>query len=178
MKILETPRLLLRHLEMEDLDKLFELYGDPEITRYIPDAPKNYEEAREELEWHRQGHPKHPALGLWATVLKETDKFIGRCGLLPWIFDGKTEVEVAYLISQAHWRKGLGTEAALAIRDYGFGTLNLPKLICLLDEDNTGSIKVSKTMGMNFERTAEDEYGSFLIYSMENPLSSSNLKDE
>ncbi len=171
MKILETPRLLLRHLEMDDLDKLYELYLDPDITRYIPDAPNNYEEAKKELEWHRQGHPKFPDLGLWATVLKETNELIGRCGLLPWTFDEQAEVEVAYLISKSHWRKGLGTEAALALRDYGFGTLKLPRLICLLDENNAGSIKVSKAMGMNFDRNARDEYGSFMIYSMENPAS-------
>ena len=44
------------------------------------------------------GHPKHPELGLWATIYKETNQFIGRCGLLPWTVDGKYEVEVAYTI--------------------------------------------------------------------------------
>lgn len=37
--ILETNRLILRHLVMDDLDELYDLYLDPEITRYIPDAP-------------------------------------------------------------------------------------------------------------------------------------------
>jgi len=80
--ILETRRLLLRHLVVDDLDALFEFYSDPDVTRYIPDVPRAYEEAREELEWFMNGHPKFPELGLWATVHRETGEFIGRCGLL------------------------------------------------------------------------------------------------
>lgn len=52
MKILETNRLILRHQVLDDLDNLFALYCDLDVSRYIPDAPHTYEEAREELEWH------------------------------------------------------------------------------------------------------------------------------
>ncbi len=79
--ILETERLILRHLVMDDLDELFVLYRDPAIRKYFPDGVKNYEETQEELEWFLNGHPEHPELGLWATIYKETGKFIGRCGL-------------------------------------------------------------------------------------------------
>ncbi|RLT34522.1 MAG: N-acetyltransferase, partial [Chloroflexi bacterium] len=48
MKILETDRLLLRHLTPDDLDDLWALYCDPEITKFIPDAPRSYAEAKEE----------------------------------------------------------------------------------------------------------------------------------
>ena len=80
--ILETPRLILRHLVLDDLDALFALYSDPEIRKYFPDGVKSHEDTREELEWYLNGHPEHPKIGLWATVHKETGKFIGRCGLL------------------------------------------------------------------------------------------------
>src|SRR5215216_1508162 len=113
--ILETKRLLLRHQVIQDLDDLWTLYCNPEITKYIPDAPRSREEARQELEWHRNGHPRYPELGLWATIHKETGKFIGRCGLLSWTIDGQQEVEVAYTIAQEYWGQGLGTEAAQAI---------------------------------------------------------------
>ena len=39
MVILETRRLIFRHQVMNDLDSLFALYGDPDVSRYIPDAP-------------------------------------------------------------------------------------------------------------------------------------------
>lgn len=167
MKILETERLLLRRLTPDDLDDLWALYCDPEITRFIPDAPRNYDEAREELEWHQHGHPRHPELGLWATVHKASGQFIGRCGLLPWHIDGVDEVEVAYTIARNYWGQGLATEAALAIRDYAFGKLGLTRLVCLIDGDNRASARVAEKMGMHFEREAEDEIGPFLLYSLE-----------
>lgn len=100
--ILETPRLILRHQVPSDLDDLWALYQNPNITKYIPDAPRSRAEALEELEWHMHGHPKHPELGLWATIHKESGKFIGRCGLLPWMIQGRYDVEVAYRIAEEY----------------------------------------------------------------------------
>jgi ribosomal-protein-alanine N-acetyltransferase len=169
MKILETKRLLLRHLEMRDLDNLFILYKDPEIRRYFPEGTLTYDETKEELEWFLDGHPKHPELGLWATIYKDTGQFIGRCGLLPWMIDGRFEVEVAYLIAKTHWGQGLGTEAAQAILDYGFKKLGLTRLICLIDHDNTASIRVAEKIGMTFEKEGRDEKGPFLLYTRNRP---------
>jgi ribosomal-protein-alanine N-acetyltransferase len=164
--VLETKRLILRHQVIQDLDDLWALYCNPEITKYIPDAPRSREEAREELEWHMNGHPKFPELGLWATIHKETGKFIGRCGLLPWTIDGQQEVEVAYTIAQEFWGQGLATEAAQAILNYGFEHLNLARLISVIDSENVASQRVAEKIGMIFEREARDELGPFLIYSI------------
>lgn len=165
MTILETSRLLLRHLLPNDLDCLWELYCDSEVIKYIPDAPRTYWAAKAELEWFMNGHPEHPELGLWATIHKETGRFIGRCGLLPWTIDGQYEVEVAYLIERAYWGQGLGTEAARAIRDYGFEQLGLSRLVCLVDSENLASIKVAKKIGMRFEEEGRDDKGPFLLFS-------------
>lgn len=165
MKILETERLILRRLLPEDLDDLFALYRDPEIRRYFPEGTLTYEETQEELEWFLNGHPEHPELGLWATIHKETHQFIGRCGLLPWTIDGQYDVEVAYLLSKAYWRQGLGTEVARAILNYGFEQLHLSRLICLIDPDNQASIKVAQNIGMTLEKMSQDESGSFLVYA-------------
>jgi ribosomal-protein-alanine N-acetyltransferase len=165
MKILETERLILRRLLPEDLDDLFALYRDPEIRRYFPEGTLTYEETQEELEWFLNGHPEHPELGLWATIHKETHQFIGRCGLLPWTIDGQYDVEVAYLLSKAYWRQGLGTEVARAILNYGFEQLHLSRLICLIDPDNEASIKVAQNIGMTLEKMSQDENGSFLVYA-------------
>lgn len=164
--ILETPRLILRHQLLSDLDDLWALYCDPEVTRFIPDAPRTCDEAKEELEWHMHGHPKNPQLGLWATIHKETGKFIGRCGLLPWTLDGQNEVEVAYTISREYWGQGLATEAAVAIRDHGFYRLGLTRLVCLIEHENLASKKVAEKIGMTFEKEGHDKVGSFQIYSM------------
>jgi ribosomal-protein-alanine N-acetyltransferase len=165
MKILETNRLILRHLVPDDLANLFALYSDPEIRRYFPEGTLTYEETREELEWFLNGHPHHPQLGLWATVYRETGEFIGRCGLLPWMIEQRPEVEVAYLLAKTHWGQGLGTEAAQAILRYGFEQLQLSRLICLIDRDNRASRKVAEKIGMRFEKELEDEFGPALLYS-------------
>lgn len=165
MKVLETERLLLRRLEPADLDALYALYRDPEIRQFYPEGVLTLDETRAELEWFLNGHPRHPELGLWATVLKSTGEFIGRCGLLPWELEGQHEVEVAYLIAKTHWGQGLGTEAAQGVLDYGFTQLNLPRLVCLIDEANEASKRVAEKIRMRFERTGKDELGPYLLYS-------------
>lgn len=170
MKILETERLILRHLLPDDLDDLYALYSDPEIRQYFPEGTLTYAETREELEWFLNGHPAHPELGLWATIYKEDGRFIGRCGLLPWTIDGQPEVEVAYLLAKEYWGKGLASEAARAIRHHAFDKLNLTRLICLIDRDNQASMRVALNIGMTFEKEGEDGKGPFLLYSMNKPV--------
>ena len=168
--ILETDRLLLRRLVIDDLDDLFALYLDPEIRRYFPEGVLTLEETREELEWHMNGHPRHPELGLWATIHKETGTFIGRCGLLPWEIDGHLEVEIAYLLDKSFWHQGLATEAAMGILNYGFGTLKLSRLICLIDPENIASQRVAERIGMTLERKVDGIDGDnfpTLIYSID-----------
>jgi len=170
--ILETNRLILRHQVPDDLDSLYALYCDPDVSKYIPDAPRTYEEARKELEWFMNGHPRRPELGLWATIHKETDKFIGRCGLLPWTIDQREEVEVAYLLAKEYWGQGLGTEVARAIAQYVFERLQLTRLICLIDPENQASIRVANKIGMVFEKEFEDEFGRALVYATSRPSAS------
>jgi ribosomal-protein-alanine N-acetyltransferase len=167
--ILETERLLLRHFILDDLEELFALYSDPDIRKYFPEGVLTRDETKEELEWHMNGHPEYPEFGLWATIHKETRKFIGRCGLLPWEIESKLEVEIAYLLDKQFWGRGLATEAAKGILAYGFEKLDLTRLICLIDPHNLASQKVAKRIGMNLERSvggiAGDNFPT-LIYSI------------
>ena len=169
MKILETERLLFRRLVMDDLDALYKLYSDPEVRQYYPEGVLNYEETKEELEWFLNGHPKHPELGLWATVHKPSGKFIGRSGLLPWTIEGRHEVEIAYLLDKEFWGQGLASEGALAIRDYALKKLGLPRLVCLIDPKNIASQKVAEKIGMTLEKQVDgidgDNYPT-LIYAI------------
>ena len=151
---------------MDDLDDLFALYSDAQVRKYFPEGTLTYEQTKEELEWFLNGHPTHPELGLWATIQKETGKFIGRCGLLPWTIEGRQEVEVAYMIAREYWRQGFGSEAARGILNYGFEKLQLSRLICLIDKDNDASIKVATGMGMTFEKEVDDGMGPAQLYSI------------
>jgi RimJ/RimL family protein N-acetyltransferase len=107
-------------------------------------------------------------LGLWAAIYKQTGKFIGRCGLLPWTIEDQREVEVAYTIAQEYWGQGLATESACGILEYGFEKLNLSRLICLIDPENIVSQRVAEKIGMTLEKKVDgidgDNYPT-LIYS-------------
>src|SRR5262245_42942106 len=102
--IIETDRLLLRHLEWEDLDALAAIMADPLVMRYIgPGEPKTREQTQRLMgfwmedgkrDWNAETLERLPQLrraierdahmGLWATVYKPAKKLIGRCGLLAW----------------------------------------------------------------------------------------------
>ena len=165
MLILETPRLILRHLEPRDLDELFALYRDPEIRQYFPDGVRTLEETKEELEWFLNGHPKFPELGLWATEERSSGAFLGRCGLLPWEIEETHEVELAFMVNKARWGEGLATEAGLAIKSYAQGVLALERLICLITPGNSASVRVAEKVGMQYERELRDELGLCHVYS-------------
>ncbi len=169
MTILETDRLILRRLLPGDLDSLFALYRDPDIRRHFPDGTLTYEQTKEELEWFLDGHPEHPRLGLWATIHKETDRFIGRCGLLPWTIDQVPEVEIAYLLDKRFWRHGLGAEAARGLVRYGFEQLQLPRLIALPDPASQASIRTAQKAGLVFERDIEMDGTPCSLYAISSP---------
>ncbi len=172
MIILETKRLLLRHLNADDLDDLFRLYSDPDIRKYFPEGVLTLAGAREELGWHMDTYEQHPQLGLWATIHKETGKFIGRCGLLPWEIDGQTETEIAYLLDKSFWHQGLATEAVEGIMKYAFDELHLSRLICLMHPDNIASQRVARRAGLRLEGKADgiaaDNFPT-LVYAINRP---------
>jgi ribosomal-protein-alanine N-acetyltransferase len=167
MTILETDQLLLRRLLPGDLDDLARIYGDAEVRRYFPEGTLTREETREELEWFFDGHPDDSALGLWATIFKPNGKFIGRCGLLPWMIEGRREIEVAYLLARKYWRRGLGAECATALVRYGFETLKLTRLISLIDPDNLPSQRTAMKAGLAFERETILDDMRCRIYAIE-----------
>ena len=167
--VLETKRLLLRRLSMNDLGALSALYRDPEVRRYFPDGTLTLEQTRAELKWIIEVYYARYGFGLWATLYKETGTFIGRCGLLPWTIEGRAEVEVAYLLANAYWGQGLGTEAARAVLEYGFEKTDVARLICLIDPENGASEEVAKKIGMTFDKEIEDEFGRALLYARSRP---------
>lgn len=167
MTILETERLLLRRLQATDLDALATLYADPEIRRHFPEGTRTRSETREELDWFVAGDPDHPHLGLWATILKANGAFVGRCGLIPWVIEGRPEVEVAYLIDKRYWRRGLGAEAAVALVRYGFETLGLRRIVAFIAPAHKASIATAEKAGLRYERKIELEGLRSVCYAIE-----------
>jgi ribosomal-protein-alanine N-acetyltransferase len=169
--IIETERLILRPLTMDDLDDLFALYRDPEVRRYFPDGTQSYEQTKEELEWIIDVYYGKHGFGLWATIHKPSGAFIGRCGLLPWTIDGQDDVEVAYLLGQEYWGQGLATEAARAIVDYAFARLPVTRLICMTDPLNHASQNVARKVGMTLVNdNLVDKYGVSYLFALPRPV--------
>ncbi len=167
--ILETVRLVLRKLTLDDLDALAMLYSDPDVRRYFPEKTLTYAETKEELEWIIDVYYGQYGYGLWATMFKETGDFIGRCGLLPWKIDGQVEIEVAYLLDKHYWGRGLATEAARALANYAFEQLHAPRVICMANPENTASIAVAQKLGMTFDGPGIIKDYPTVLYSMHNP---------
>ena len=84
---------------------------------------------------------------------------------MPWIIDGRPEVELAYLIDKARWGQGFATEAARGIIQYARDQLGLKRLICLIMPANSASAAVAIKSGMTYERDYTGEFGSCHVYS-------------
>ncbi len=169
MLVLNTQRLVLRHFMPEDLEPLYALYRDAEMRKHYPDGTRTREETKDELEWFLHGHPRHPELGLWATVERSTGEFLGRCGLLPWHIEGVDEVELAFMIKKERWREGLATEAAQGIIEHAHAVLGLRRLVCLVMPGNVASAGVARKLGMSLERELSDDSGPCHLYSLALP---------
>ena len=149
--ILETERLILREMVMEDSDSFEKTYADAEVMKFTGNGSVMTREETEQsirvmLEKY---YPKY-GFGLWTTVLKSTNEALGRCGLLYWEIEGKPETEIAYLLKEAAWGMGYGMEAARAIRDHAFKNFPAERLISLMYPDNKASENVALKNGINF----------------------------
>jgi ribosomal-protein-alanine N-acetyltransferase len=164
MTILQTPRLLLRELTDDDHEALFAMYQDPWMNRYIGGPPPPREEYWRRVRETWPAYYARHGFGLWATVRKEDGRLMGRCGLLSQEVDGERHVEVAYALAPEFWGRGYATEAARAIRDHAFRTLDAPHVISLILPGNTPSIRVAERNGMTFWKMAEFRTFTVRVY--------------
>jgi len=145
--VLETERLILRRLTPNDLDDLAALYADPDVMRFYP-ATRTRAETKQNLDTLIAMYAER-GYGLYATVHKADGRFIGRCGLMIQTVHGKEELEVGYMLDKAYWRRGLATEAARALRDWGFRAFGAPRIISLIRPENVPSQGVALKNGMH-----------------------------
>lgn len=147
MIIIETERTLIREFEISDLDKLSEIYSDINVMRFIATGIVLNKEQTSKLlvHWINEYYKKF-GYGIWAVVSKESAELIGQCGFnnLP----GGIGVEIAYLLSENNWNKGLATEISFATLNYGFDILGFKKIYALCYPKNIASINVLNKIGM------------------------------
>lgn len=164
--LLETERLLLRRLTLDDVANLLGIFTDPEAMRYYP-ATKSRQETIEWIEWNLKSYSEH-GFGLWATIRKDTSAFAGQCGLIMQRnVDGRDEIEIGYSFLRTQWNAGFATEAATACRDFGFANLNRTRLVSLIDPGNRASQRVAEKVGMSCEKEI-DRWGKRVrVYGIE-----------
>lgn len=153
--ILETERLLLRNWQLSDLNCYLTLSTDVGYNCFTQPGRflvRGDEEAAEKIQ-ERITLFDERKLGKFPIFLKETGEFIGTCGMEPYQLDGQPEVEMGYRLCLKHWGRGYATEAGAAILRYGFGDLNLKRIIAYALPQNTASLKVLEKLGGLYLRT-------------------------
>jgi len=163
--VTETSRLILRYFTADDLDELAAILGDHQVMRYSIGGIKTRSQTQDFLNWILSNYEKY-GFGLYAVTRRENQVLIGFCGLLVWFFEEVQEIEMGYRFAKEHWGQGLGTEAATAVRDYAWHKLNMKRLICIIQPENTRSIRVAKKLGMEHERNMFFQGLNVGIYSI------------
>ncbi|MBW4494589.1 MAG: GNAT family N-acetyltransferase [Oscillatoria princeps RMCB-10] len=147
---LETDRLLLRKMTMEDAADMFEYASNPDVAKFTTwRAHKSVEDSELFLRAVMDEYRKHEPSS-WGIEEKFERKLIGTCGFANWSpsdFRG----EIGYALSRKYWGKGYMTEAVRAAIDFGFRTLQLNRIEARCEIKNIASARVMEKAGMRFE---------------------------
>ncbi len=158
---IETARLLLRTYKPDEMESVYELSSDKDVTRHFPAGFKiSKEEVLASLpkrleRWQTQG------FGQFGVFDKFAGNLIGYSGFQ--YLDQTELVEIYYGFFKKHWGKGFATEAARAVLRFGFEQVKLPKIAAVTHPENHESQKVLKKLGFN-EGVLTEFYGVKAVY--------------
>jgi len=148
---LETPRLVLRELALEDAPAVQEWAADLEVARYMPWGPNTPEQTEAFLRaavptrWEK---PRRTfELGI---ELRASGRLAGACGIR--IRSPEDRIaDVGYTLRRDAWGQGLATEAARALVEFGFRTLGMHRIWATCHVDNARSARVLEKAGIRRE---------------------------
>ena len=166
--ILISERLLFRPHIMADMDAFCAMEQDAEVRRYVGGNPRSREDAERRF-LNGLAQPVQNRLSMWATILKETGRYIGRCGIYPH-FDNdgiptKDEGSLAFYLAHEYWGNGYATEAGRAFIRFGFDELNVKRIVTTIDARNAASIHIIEKLGLTLAST-EPGVRTFLHYEL------------
>ena len=154
---IETARLQLRLPRLEDATGAAGLLGDPEVMRFLGGETVPAEAVPEVVakwiaRWDDNG------CGPFSLVRREDGCWLGRSGILVW--DVRTwthttfaaagehaQPELGWALARAHWGSGYATEAALAVREWAYGELDVRRLVSVIRPDNVRSQRLAERLG-------------------------------
>jgi RimJ/RimL family protein N-acetyltransferase len=160
---LKTKRLLLRPLELDDLELCVSLFADPDVMAYVREPQTRQQvEDKMPLICGRAG-----GIGVWCVCDIATGEKMGTAVLLPmpieedeldWtLMKGPDvpagEIEVGYILKQSAWGRGIATEACRRLLKFGFEVLALDEIVAVTDPDNAASQRVLQKCGLAMNGT-------------------------
>ncbi|MCH7323748.1 GNAT family N-acetyltransferase [Solibacillus sp. MA9] len=149
--VLETERLILRQLKIEDAQAMYIYASNDDVTKYVLwDSHTSSEQTKQFLQFMIDKYEQENYA--WAVTLKDSDEFIGTIDYV--MFNKEERIgEIGYAVSHLYWGKGYMSEAAQAIVHYGFAKLNLERIQARCFAENIGSERVMQKIGMVYEGT-------------------------
>lgn len=167
---LETPRLILRAMNADDAEGMFDLDSRPEVLKYLLTPPlTDVEQSREIIRRVQQQYEEH-GIGRFAVEWKATGEFVGWAGLkfLTEPLNGCVNYhDLGYRLLPKFWGMGIATEASRASLDLGFNQMGLQKIYAGALPENVGSCRVLEKMGMRLVNQFELEGGMWNWYVAE-----------
>jgi len=171
--ILETTRLVLRPITLDDAEFWVRNFSDPdvvELTAFEP--PKDIEKAREEIATHCIKVFSENTGIRWGITINGSNQLIGTAGYYGWEKERGYHASLGYDLLREHRRKGLMKEALTTIIDFGFETMKLHRIQVMIDPRNDASIRLVERLGFKKDGVLrEDQYfrGRFqddVVYSI------------
>lgn len=172
MPVLETSRLALRRLSVDDAEFILGLLNEPSFLRHIGDkGVRTPADARQYILAGPMASYERFGFGLYLVELKDTGEPIGICGLLKreWLDD----VDVGFAFLPRFWSLGYAFESASAVLAYARNRCGLKRIVAIASEDNVASIKLLAKLGFTFDRTVRpsEESPDLRLFAFDNALS-------
>lgn len=148
---LESDRLLLRDWLRADWKEAQEYSSDPAVCKYMIWGPNTERETKDFIDTAIEISRIKPRRGYeLALILKEEERLIGGCGMQI-VGPNSTTAMIGYVLNRNYWNRGIMTEAANLLLEFGFGKLNLHRIYATCDTENSGSERIMQKLGMRRE---------------------------
>ena len=154
---LKSERIILKQMREEDWIDVHKYASQPIVCQYQPWGPNTEIESKEFVTQVVEDATLAPrSRYVFAVFAKENNQMIGSGEFNLRDLSNKVG-EIAYIIHPDFWGKGIATEVAKLLVEFGFETFHLHRIYATCDPRNSGSIKVLEKTGMKLEgRMRED----------------------
>ena len=165
---LKTERFILRYITQEDFEELKAILQDKDVM-YAWEYDFSDDDVQNWIDKNIELYKKHN-LGYFLMVENTSGKILGQSALMPDIIDGYTYYEIGYILKKEYWHNGFATEAANALKNYAFNTLNLNEIIFEIRPDNISSRKIAENLNAKicgeFIKNVRNKKMLHLIYKL------------